>query len=242
MIEFLGRRDQQVKIRGFRIELGEIEVALGQHPAVREVVVAARPDPTGANRLIAYLVLQPGPPPTSTQLRSFLRKTLPEHMLPASFVILDQLPLSSNGKLDRRGLPAPDPARPSLGAAYVAPRTPLEEVLAGIWAQVLGLARIGVHDNFFELGGHSLLATQVIARVRDACQLDLPLRRLFETPTIAELAVAIVQQQAAQVDPDAIAQLLAELEHLAPDDARAALAAREQDKLGATQPESEAYG
>ncbi len=190
-IEFLGRVDHQVKIRGFRIELGEIEAALRQHPAVREAVVLAPQDAPGERRLVAYVLAEREPLPTTTDLRSFLKEKLPEHMVPALFVLLDALPLMPNGKVDRRALPAPDRTRPELGKAFVAPRTPTEEVLSEIWAQVLDIERVGIHDNFFDLGGHSLLATQVVSRIREAFQVELPLRRLFEVPTVAGLAESI---------------------------------------------------
>jgi len=198
-IEFLGRADHQVKIRGFRIELGEIEAALAQHPAVREAVVLAREDAAGdpsaslktEKRLVAYVVAGREPLPTTTELRDFLKGKLPEHMVPAVFVLLDALPLMPNGKIDRRALPSPDRSRPELDKAFVAPRTPTEELLAEIWAQLLDLERVGVHDNFFDLGGHSLLATQVVSRMREAFQVEIPLRRLFEVPTVAGLAESI---------------------------------------------------
>jgi amino acid adenylation domain-containing protein len=189
-IEFLGRLDHQVKIRGFRIELGEIETVLVQHPALRVAVVLAREDLPGDKRLVAYVVPE-GEPTTTTELRHFLQQRLPEYMLPAAFVMLDALPLTASRKVDRRALPAPDWARPELEQAFVAPRTPVEEALAGIWSQILGVERVGIHDDFFELGGHSLLATRVMARVRDDFRMALSLRSLFEAPTVAGLASLI---------------------------------------------------
>jgi len=194
-IEFLGRADHQVKIRGFRIELGEIEAVLGQHPAVREAVALAVDDAPGDKRLVAYVVAAPRVAPQSSplahELRRFLKEKLPEYMVPAVFVLLDALPLTSTGKIDRRALPAPERTRPELDRAFAAPRTPTEELTAEIWAQLLGVERVGIHDNFFDLGGHSLLATQVVSRVRDAFQVEIPLRRLFEEPTVASLAESI---------------------------------------------------
>jgi len=198
-IEFLGRIDNQIKLRGYRIELGEIEAVLGQHPAVREAVVLAREDspedpaasPRTDKRLVAYVV---APPDTSTtELRSFLKQKLPEFMVPAAFVCLDSLPLTPSGKVDRRALPAPDQSRPESGRSYTAPRTAVEELIAGIWAEVLKVNQVGIHDNFFELGGHSLLATRVISRVGATCQVEIPLRFLFEAPTVAGLAERIEQ-------------------------------------------------
>ena len=166
-------------------------MVLTQHPAVREVVVLARTEAQGALRLVAYIVARPEQTPTVSQLRGFLQERLPDYMLPAAFVLLEQLPRLPNGKLDRRALPAPDTVRPNIESAFVAPRTPTEELLANLWAQVLSVEQVGVHDNFFALGGHSLLATQVVSRLRGVFQVELPLRRLFEMPTVATLARSI---------------------------------------------------
>jgi aspartate racemase len=192
-IEFIGRLDYQVKIRGFRIELGEIAAVLGQHPAVQETVVMAREDVHGDKSLVAYVVPREEQPPTVNELRGFLKSKLPEYMVPSTFVFLDALPLTSHGKVDRQALPADTGTRPDLEKVFVAPRNPAEKALSGIWAQVLGLEQVGIYDNFFELGGHSLLATQVISRLCDAFQVEFPLRRLFEAPTVAELAQLIEQ-------------------------------------------------
>ena len=214
-LEFLGRLDHQVKIRGFRVELGEIETVLGQHPAVRQTVVLAREDTPGVKRLVAYVVTNQKQEPSISQFRHFLQAKLPEYMVPAVFVLLDTLPLTPNGKIDRRALPAPDHTRPELEGAFVAPRTPVEEALTRIWAEVLKLEHVGVHDNFFELGGHSLLATQVISRLRRTFpRVEMPLHSLFETPTVAELALAIVQHQAGQAEPVGVDHLIAEVEEL----------------------------
>ncbi len=188
-IEFLGRIDHQVKIRGFRIELGEIEAVLSQHPEVRETVVIAREDQPGNKRLVAYVVSNQESP-TASELRRFLKEKLPDYMVPSAFVMLDALPLTPNGKVDRRALPAPDTGL-SQETSFVPPRTTTEKVIAEIWAEVLGLKLVGIHDNFFELGGHSLLVTQVISRLRSAFEVELPLRCLFEFPTIAGVAEAI---------------------------------------------------
>jgi acyl carrier protein len=224
-IEFLGRIDQQVKIRGFRIELGEIEATLGEYPAVQQNLVIVTEDVPGDKRLVAYVVVHPEQvPPTSSELRGFLQGKLPEYMVPKAFVFLDVIPLNPNGKVDRRALRAPDTADLSGVNRFVAPRTPTEEVLAAIWTQVLGLEQVGIYDNFFELGGHSLLATQVISRVRQTLGLEIPLQLLFETPTIAGLAEAIVQSQADKTEDDEISRLLNELEELSDEEAESLLA------------------
>lgn len=217
-IEFLGRRDDQVKIRGYRVELGEIEAVLDQHPGVREVVVLAREDAPGNKRLVAYL--SPAmPPPSVAELRDYLLQHVPEYMVPAVFVFVDAIPLTPHGKIDRQALPAPATTRPELHAAFAAPRTPTEESLVAIWSDVLGVERIGIQDNFFHLGGHSLLAMQVLARLRQAFMVEMPLRTLFETPTVAGLAEIVVQYQLAQADTAALADLLADVEQLSLQDA-----------------------
>ncbi|NHC37938.1 non-ribosomal peptide synthetase [Scytonema millei] len=212
-LEFLGRLDDQVKVRGFRIELGEVEAALRQHPQVREAIVIVREDKLGDRRLVAYVV--PSQSTASTNdLRLFLKDKLPEYMMPSAFVLLKQLPLTPNGKVDRQVLPAPDASRPDLADTFVAPRTPVEKSLVEIWAEVLRLERIGINDNFFDLGGHSLLVTQVVSRVRDAFEIELPLRDFFAAPTVADLAVKIAQKLAQETDSELLAQTLAELEQL----------------------------
>ena len=186
-IEFLGRLDHQVKIRGFRIELGEIEALLSQHQEVRQTVVIIREDTLGDQRLVAYIIPNHQPAPTINDLRCFLKQKLPEYMIPNTFVMLDALPLTPNGKIDRRALPTPEPTKRSQVASFVPPRTPIEEILTAIWTDVLGV-EVGIHDNFFELGGHSLQTTQVISRLREAFSVELPLRCLFEAPTIEDLS------------------------------------------------------
>jgi amino acid adenylation domain-containing protein len=193
-IEFMGRADAQVKVRGFRIELGEIEARLAQHPAVHEVVVVARDGEIGDPRLVAYYT---GYGAGAAELRAHLAERLPDYMVPAAFVHMDALPVNPNGKLDRKALPEPEYA--SEDENYVAPRTPVEEVLAGIWAEVLGVERVGVHDEFFGLGGHSLLATRAVSWVREVFGVDVPLRALFEGPTVAELAVRVEEMRRAEL-------------------------------------------
>ncbi|MBR8839611.1 MAG: amino acid adenylation domain-containing protein, partial [Stigonema ocellatum SAG 48.90 = DSM 106950] len=178
-LEFLGRIDTQVKMRGFRIELAEIDEVLTQHPDIKQAVVIAREDEPGNKYLVAYLLTKDNQPTPST-LRNFLKTKLPDYMIPVGFVFLEAFPLTPNGKINRRGLPAPDTSQRSLEVDFVAPRTSTEKELASIWTEVLRIPQIGIHDNFFELGGHSLLATQVISRLREAFALDFPLRYLFE--------------------------------------------------------------
>ncbi|HYO14111.1 MAG TPA: amino acid adenylation domain-containing protein, partial [Thermoanaerobaculia bacterium] len=196
-LDFLGRLDDQVKIRGFRVEPGEVEAALAGHPAVREAAVAVRPDPAGGRRLVAYVALEEGG--TVRAVREDLRRGLPEPMVPAVFVELPALPLNANGKVDRKALPEPE--RTAEENAYEAPRTPTEERLAAIWAELLGAGRVGIHDDFFDLGGHSLLATRVASRVREDFGVELPLRALFEAPTVASLAARIEEAGATELPP-----------------------------------------
>jgi len=187
---FLGRRDDQVKIRGYRVEPAEIEAALAEHEAVRECVAIIREDVAGDARLVAYCVCGQESPLPVSELRGFLAERLPVHMLPSAFVQLESLPLTPHGKVDRNSLPAPAQTRPS-EEEYAAPRTKVETQLAAIWEEVLGVERVGINDNFFELGGHSLLATRLMARIREGFGVTLSLRRLFEEPNIAGLAVAL---------------------------------------------------
>ncbi|HEV2147714.1 MAG TPA: non-ribosomal peptide synthase/polyketide synthase [Longimicrobiaceae bacterium] len=192
-LEFLGRVDEQVKVRGFRIEPGEVEAALERHPEVREAVVVVREDAPGEKRLVGYVVAAEGAEASPTELRAHLKASLPEYMVPGAFVVLERLPLTPSGKVARRALPAPER---SSAEDFVAPRTPAEEILAGIWGEVLRVERVGAEDDFFALGGHSLLATRVVSRVRQAFGVELPLRAIFEAPTVAGLAVRIGLLQA----------------------------------------------
>jgi amino acid adenylation domain-containing protein len=186
-IEYLGRNDDQVKIRGFRIELGEIEAKWAKHEGVKEAVVMAREDVGGEKRLVAYYTAQDeNAAPEAEGLRAHLQKQLPEHMVPAAYVRLDTLPLTPNGKLNRKALPAPG-VDAYATRAYEAPQGEIETAIAGIWQQLLGLAQVGRHDDFFTLGGHSLLAMRVVARIREVLNVEVPVRTLFEVPTVREL-------------------------------------------------------
>ncbi|HLM57775.1 MAG TPA: amino acid adenylation domain-containing protein, partial [Pyrinomonadaceae bacterium] len=190
-VEPLGRADYQVKIRGFRVELGEIEALIGQHAAVRESAVIAREDAPGDRRLVAYVVPDGDSPPSVGELRRYLKDKLPEYMIPGLFVMLDELPLTPNRKLDRGALPAPEQKRAGGEGDLLRARTPVEEILAETWAEILGVESVGLDENFFELGGHSLMAIQVLARVTERLRVELPLRKLFESPTVAALAEAV---------------------------------------------------
>ena len=216
-LEFLGRLDDQVKIRGFRVELGEIEVVLAQHDHVVETVVLAREDIPGDTQLVAYAVPNQDHVPTVEELRRFLTERLPDYMVPAAFVTVEAWPLTPNGKVDRRALAALDVARRTPEATFVAPRDAVEASLASIWTEVLGMKQIGIHDNFFELGGHSLLATRVIALTGSIFRVDIPLRCLFERPTIAGLADTLVEHETKPGQMAAISRLRQKLDKMSPE-------------------------
>ncbi|MEH1099576.1 amino acid adenylation domain-containing protein [Micromonospora sp. CPCC 205561] len=213
-IEYLGRLDHQVKIRGFRIELGEIEAVLGQHPAVRAAVVDVHRGAAGGPQLVGYL-LPAGPEPADHRaVRAYLAERVPEHMVPQSWVTLDELPLTGSGKVDRRRLPEPAPAGSATGGPATAPRTPTEQAVADVWAEVLGIDRCGAHDDFFDLGGHSLLATQVVALLHERFPVDLPVSAVFEAPTVAELATVLqraVEERVAGMSESELETMLAQV-------------------------------
>jgi acyl-CoA synthetase (AMP-forming)/AMP-acid ligase II/acyl carrier protein len=229
-LEFLGRGDDQVKVRGYRVELGEVETMLSQHPGVREAVVVAREEPGGGKRLVAYVVAHDAAREgsgngdngggesgvRSSELRAYLKERLPEYMVPGAYVQLEQMPLSPNRKVDRKALPEPEGAGVERETEYVAARTPVEELLVEIWAELLGLERVSIHDNFFELGGHSLLATQLVSKLQQTLVIEVPLRQIFETPTIAEFAAAISQNSDYMQNEDqaVVNELLSRLEQL----------------------------
>src|SRR6185369_15061068 len=201
-LDFLGRIDHQVKIRGFRVELGEVESVLRQHPGIRDAVVDARVGATGGRRLVAYVV-PAAPAAPEEDLRDFLSERLPDHMIPSAFVFLETLPLTPNGKVDRRALPEPEADRRGTEESWLAPRTETEEILAGIWSDVLGAGRVGVEDNFFTLGGDSILSIQVTSRARRA-GLQLTPRDLFEHPTIAGLAAVARRVGEVLAEPETV--------------------------------------
>jgi acyl carrier protein len=222
-LEFLGRVDEQVKVRGYRIEPGEVEAALRAHAGVGECVVVAREYGEGDHRLVAYVVGRGGAGElAAAEVRGYLKGQLPGYMVPADIVMLDALPVTPNGKIDKQALPAPDPQALAARREFVAPRTPGEALLADIWGQTLRVAEVGADDDFFELGGHSLLATQVISRIREATGIELPLRSIFEHPTPAALAAVVAAAQAEQreTEEDEIFKLL---EGLSEDEAQALL-------------------
>jgi acyl carrier protein len=187
-VEFLGRADEQIKIRGFRIEPGEIESVITRELGVRQALVIARDDARGEKRLVAYVVAAHSQNGSTVQIRTRLKEHLPEYMVPSAIVYLAKIPLTANGKVDRQALPEPEVVE---AKSYVAPKTATEEAVARIWSEVLRRDRISTEDNFFDLGGHSLLATQVVSRIREQFRVNLPIRALFENPTVCGLAEGI---------------------------------------------------
>ena len=225
LIEYMGRADHQVKLRGHRIELGEIEAALASHPSVRAAAVVVRGDAPGGERLVAYFVARGGERPSADELREHIAARLPRHMIPAAFVSLDALPLMTNGKVDRKALPAPSEAHRGGDDTYVAPRTPTEQVVAEIWAEVLRVERVGVNDNIYELGGHSLLAMQITSRVREAFDLEISLAELFTAaPTVAEMAAAVEERQIGEASSEDLEEVLRELRGLSDEEVARLLA------------------
>ena len=217
VLEYRGRVDLQVKIRGQRIELGEVEAALAEVPGIRRAAVVARPDAAGETRLVAYVVGDGPSAPSARELRDRLRGRLPEAMVPAQFVAVDALPLTTTGKVDRRALPDP-PSSPVAESEYVPPATPVEEVLAGVWAELLGVERVGAHDSFFELGGHSLLATRIVSRVRQLFGMELPLRAFFAAPTVAAGARWLVQHEPSPGWAEKVARLRRKVAAMSPEE------------------------
>jgi amino acid adenylation domain-containing protein len=218
VLEFLGRLDDQVKIRGVRVEPKEVTVTLARHPEVDSCFVTHKKDKQKQPCIVAYVVIKGQSATTVTELRAYLRKQLPIAMVPESFVFLDSLPLTTRGKVDRRALPVPDETRPDLEASFAGPRNAVEEALAEIWSEILRIEKVGIQDNFFELGGHSLLATQIISRLSDVFQVEIPLRQLFLYPTIAELAL-IIAGELGKTEQENVKQLLDEFEDLSDEEA-----------------------
>jgi acyl carrier protein len=225
-----GRADFQVKIRGYRVEVAEIEMALLEHGGIKEAAVIGREDRLGGQILVAYVVPVVSAALRVGDLRSFLKRKLSDYMIPSAFVVLDRLPLLPNGKIDRRALPAPSGRRPMLDSPFVAPRDPIEEELAKIWAQVLSLDDVGIHDNFFELGGHSLAAARVISQVIKRFPLEIPLPFLFQSPTIAEMARVIAKHEGCNLKEQDLDRLLSELETLTDEQAQRSLDAESEPR------------
>ena len=208
------RKDFQVKIRGSRVDLAEAEAALLEHPLIKEGVIVAREDPLGNSRLVAYVTSNRNSAPNVSELRDFLKEKLPDYMIPSAFVLLDALPHTPNGKIDRNALPAPGQTRPKLQVAFLPAATPTEQTLVQIWADVLKLDQVGVDDNFFDLGGNSLLASQVISRVIKTFTIELPMALLFDSPTVAKMAAVIDDHQGKFLGEQELANILDELESL----------------------------
>jgi acyl carrier protein len=221
--EHFGRKDLQVKVAGHRVEMAAVESVVSGAQHVREAAVAACGDSSGDVRLVAYVVADRNPPPTSGELRRQLRELLPDYMIPSGFIFVDSLPLTPNGKIDRRALAELNREKIGVADAYAAPRSPLEKKLTQIWEEVLGLDQIGVHDNFFDLAGNSLIAAQIISRVVGAFRVELPLRSLLDAPTVAQMAGVITEKQAMKTGEADLARLLDELEALSEDEAQCLL-------------------
>jgi acyl carrier protein len=213
-IEFLGRRDNQVKVRGYRIELGEVESVLCEHQGVKAAAVTVSKTESAHKWLVAFVVQAQGYRLSVDELQNYLKRRLPEYMAPSRIVIMDSLPLTLSGKIDRRRLPALDDLRIDLGATFTPPCTPAEKLIAGVWAKTLGVDIVSIHDNFFALGGHSLLATQVIFHLREIFHLDLTLRSLFEAPTVRALFEKIAFHLGGEEIMHEIARTYTEVERL----------------------------
>jgi aspartate racemase len=219
-LEFVGRIDQQVKIRGFRVELGELETILALHPAVRETVVLARENGAGDKHLVAYLVPHPGLAPAAAELRSFVRDKVPEYMMPSAFVLLEAMPLTPNGKVDRQVLLRLEGRPLESTAPYVKPQSQVERTIAALWQDLLHVDKVGLSDNFFDLGGHSLLGTQLVAQLRNTFHVEFPLHSLFAEPTVAGIANIIATAQETQGTVDKIAEALKKLKGLSEEEAK----------------------
>lgn len=222
LLYHLGRKDFQLNIRGYRVEAGEIEAVLLGQGNVKEALVATGKASTGSDydRLIAYIVPFERPLPSTTVLRRAAREKLPAYMIPSDFVFLESLPLTPNGKVDRRALPAPGNARPELEVAYVAPQSDVEKHLAQIWVKVLSIKQVGIHDNFFDLGGHSLSATRLVSQVIEHFQLEIPLKALFQSPTVAEMAAVITEHPRKTLGEEELDRIITELESMSDEEAQ----------------------
>jgi acyl carrier protein len=221
-VEFLGRADQQVKLRGHRIELGEIEAALDTHPAVLQSAVVLQEDARGEKRLIAYAVFEPGSSLTVSLMREFLKDRLPDYLIPSALMQLDVMPLTPNGKIHRKGLPAVEQIN---GGERILepPRNRVEEALSWMWAEILGVEEVEIHDNFFEIGGHSILASQLVSRMRETFHIELSMRTFFDAPTIAKLAGIIIRDEEQALKVERIAELLMDVINYSDDEVEAKL-------------------
>lgn len=219
----LGRKDDRVKIRNFRVDLNEVEAKLAEHPEIKLAVVTAKEVSAGTMRLVAYIVSRNQPAPTVTTLREFLTATLPPYMIPEVFVVLPALPMTSTGKVNRRALPEPGYARPNLATPMISPTTAVENRLTAIWREVLSLDQVGIHDNFLDLGGHSLAASRIINRVIQSFQLNISVKELFASLTVAEMAAIIDRHQGEQASDPMIARMLTEIEGMTEDEAQVKL-------------------
>jgi acyl carrier protein len=226
-IEYVGRVDHQVKLRGYRIELGEVEAALQQHPFIREAV-AVISEENSERRLVAYVVAPHGKSLMVSELRAHMRERLPEYMIPAVFVMLAEMPLTPNGKVDRRALPLPEGVRPELEKEYVAPRNETEEALAVIWGQILGVEKIGVNDNYFDLGGDSLMAMQLISRMSEVFQVKLQVNQFFEAPSVQEMAQIIRLNETVPGQTEKIARVLRKIQSMSQQNIREMLKEKRQ--------------
>ena len=215
-----GRKDFRVKIRGYGVDLIEVEKVMRRHHGVKEAVVVASKSKSDETRLIGYFTSSTQLVPSVNELRGFLQKTLADYMIPSVFVNIDKIPLTSNGKVDRKALPAADNSRPELDTPFVEPRTMIERELVSIWAEILSLREVGIHDSFFDLGGHSLAATRVVSQVIKNFQLELPLQSLFQSPTIAEMAAVIMEHRGKQLGDDELERILDELELMSDEEAK----------------------
>ena len=235
-LEYLGRKDFQLKVRGHGFGVGEVEAALQTVSGIKEAVVVSRENAAGEARLVAYIVPGGQTAPTVTTLRGALADRLPSPMIPSAFVLLDALPMTPNGKIDRRALPEPGNARPALDTAYAAPRTTMEREVAAIWAELLSLERVGIHDNFLDLGGHSLVAARVVTRVMDAFHTELPITALFAGPTVAEMAALILRKGASLAGAPGLERMLNEVEAITDEEASQSLAQAQKGKDGVREP------
>jgi acyl carrier protein len=215
-----GRKDARIKIRGYRVDILEVESVLRGHPKAKEVVVVIHENKQGDDSLTAYFVPSENGPTSPGELRAFLKIRFPDYMIPSRFVALTRLPLTPNGKIDRQALPEAGNSRPELATSYSAPETSVERELTQIWADVLLLDQVGIHDNFFDLGGHSLAASRVISRVIQTFKLDLPLKALFDAPTVAEMAMVILEHQANQASQQILDHMLREVEAMSEKEAQ----------------------